>query len=458
MAFLIGCAAYQPKPLFPSRAASSFEARTLDNADLKRYLETSLKHEIIPWPPGSWDFSMLTLAALYYHPDLDVARAKLDVMRAGIITAGQRPNPTVGFTPQYDINPASGVPSPWILDFVLDVPIETAGKRGYRIAQAKELSEAARLNIATVAWQVRSRLRTGLLSLFGADRSGAILRTQLAVQKDLLGLMEKRLMVGEVSQPEVTQARLSFDQTRLSLSESQKKRSEARAQTAEALGITVNAISGINLSLDSFEKPVHGLPSEELRRHALLNRADLLSALAEYAASEAALQVEIAKQYPDLHLVPGYLFDQGENKWGLGLSLTLPILNQNQGPIAEAQARRTEAGARFLSLQAQVIGEINRSLAGYEAALMKLEEADALVSDNERREWSAQAMFKAGEADRLALLGAQFELLSNRLSRLDALVQTQLSLGLLEDALQHPLEPSGGRLTVPEKNPPPEER
>jgi outer membrane protein TolC len=53
--------------------------------------------------------------------------------------------------------------------------------------------------------------------------------------------------------------------------------------------------------------------------------------LQDYTASQAALQAEIAKQYPDLRLGPGYDWDQGDHKWLLlGISLTLPILNRNE--------------------------------------------------------------------------------------------------------------------------------
>jgi cobalt-zinc-cadmium efflux system outer membrane protein len=50
-------------------------------------------------------------------------------------------------------------------------------------------------------------------------------------------------------------------------------------------------------------------------------------------------------------------------------------------------------------------------------------------------------MFHAGEVDRLALLSAQLELVSAALSRLGALLAVQQAQGLLEDALQRPLEP-----------------
>ena len=54
-----------------------------------------------------------------------------------------------------------------------------------------------------------------------------------------------------------------------------------------------------------------------------MNRADVRGALAEYAASQSALQLEIANQYPDLHLGPGYGWNTGnagDNKWSLGVS------------------------------------------------------------------------------------------------------------------------------------------
>jgi cobalt-zinc-cadmium efflux system outer membrane protein len=90
-----GCATFQPKPLSPSQTASAFEACTLDSSELKKFIEANLRGEVAPWPPRAWDFRLLTLAAHYYHPDLDAARARWEVAEAGIRTAGARPNPTL---------------------------------------------------------------------------------------------------------------------------------------------------------------------------------------------------------------------------------------------------------------------------------------------------------------------------------------------------------------------------
>ena len=53
--------------------------------------------------------------------------------------------------------PRLGIPLGYV-----DIPIETAGKRGFRRAQAKHLSAAARLKIATTAWRSLCRPPLGL--------------------------------------------------------------------------------------------------------------------------------------------------------------------------------------------------------------------------------------------------------------------------------------------------------
>jgi outer membrane protein TolC len=416
----------------PAKTAADFEVRSLDDAGLRRFVETNLHKQVT-----AWNLPALTLAALYFHPDMDVARARWGATEAGKVTAGQRPNPTVSVSPAYDTTTA--IPSPWIVTASLDIPIETAGKRGYRIAQATHLSEAARLNIATAAWQVRSRVRSRLVELYAATRNEELLRQQEAAQAQVVKLLKVQLDAGAVSPFEVTQAQIALRNASLSLNEAQRQRAEGHVALADALGVPVRALEGATISFAGMDgKPGASFATADARRQAMLGRADIRSALAEYAASQSALQLEVAKQWPDVHLGPGYEYDQGDNKWSVGLSVELPALNQNQGGIAEAKGRREEAAARFIALQARVVGEIDRALAGYEAALKKAATAEALLADQRRQRQTAQRMFEAGETARLALASAELEVVTAELSRLDAVVKAQQALGALEDALQSP--------------------
>jgi outer membrane protein TolC len=432
-----GCARFHPQPLAPEKTAADFQGRTLADAGLKAFLETHL-HSLIPaWPIPAWDFTNLTLAAFYYHPDLDVARAKWGVVTAGKVTAGERPNPTLSISPGY--NTTTPTPSPWLVAPTLDIPIETAGKRGYRIAQAAQLSEAARLNIALVAWQVRSRVRSRLVELHAAQETQRLLQEQQTLQAENLRLLERQHEAGAVSAFEVTQAGIAADSTRLALRDAERQSVEARVQLAEAIGVPTRVLDGVKLSFDGLGQLPGEAAVSDARRQALLHRADILGALAEYAASQSALQLEVAKQYPDIHFNPGYEFDQGDNKWSLGLSLTLPVLNQNQGAIAEANARRTESAAQFNALQARVLAEIDRAVAAYGASRQKQADADTLLARLQKQEQRAQAMFDAGEISKGDLAALRLQLSASALGRLDALVKLQQALGQLEDALQSPL-------------------
>ncbi len=438
LVLMSGCASFEPRLLSPVDTTKAFEARRLDNPGLRAFIQQNIKHEVEPWPPAAWDLTMLTLAAIYYHPDMDVARAEWAVARAGMTTAGGRPNPTLGTLFQYDANPAAGV-SPWTLGLNFDIPIETAGKRGYRIARAGALSEAARLNVVNVAWKARSRVRKNLVDFHAGRQRETLLKKQLEVQERFTQMLERRFSLGMLALPFVTDARIARDKTHLAFDEAKGQTAEAAVRLAESLGLPAHALDGVNFSFDFIDRLPGDFPEEEARHRALLNRPDILSSLAEYAASQSALQLEIAKQYPDVHLGSGYLWDQGENKWSIGFSLTLPLFNRNQGPIAEAEARRQQAAARFTALQAQIINEIDRTLAGYHAARKTFETAKELLNAELSQQEILRRRLRPGEAARFTLVNAEVALIATELSHLDALIKAQQALGSLEDALQRPL-------------------
>ena len=133
--------------------------------------------------------------------------------------------------------------------------------------------------------------------------------------------------------------------------------------------------------------------------------------------------------------------DTGENKWALGIGLTLPILNQNQGPIAEAEAKRKEAAAKFDAVQAKVLAGCDRAAAGITAARAKLATADELIAEQGRQIESLTRILAAGEGDRIALISAEVERATTRISRLDALTELHAALGAMEEATQTPLDP-----------------
>lgn len=434
---LAGCAAtrYRAAPIVPAETASRLESRSLSDPGLQEFLNANLGHPSSAWPPKNWDLESVTLAALYFNPAMDIARAQMNVAQAAVITAGARPNPTLSLKP--------GVPSPYLFGLSFAVPIQTAGKRGYQVLEAKNLSEAAQFNLASSAWKVRSAVRTALLNYIVAVRSAAQMHSQERVLTDRVGLLEKRLAVGEISRPELDLARIDLANTHLATVSAETQISQARTALAAAIGIRVSALNGVEFSWPDFDSPPgpDSLSAQQIQREAVLNRLDVRQALATYAGAEAGLQLEIAKQYPDIQIGPGYTYEEGSNFFTLGLSAILPIFNHNQGPIAEAKARRKQAAANFLGTQAQAIAQGEAALAGYAGAWKELAATRNALKLHLGRVELAEKSFKAGESGPLPLNGEELQNVLALGAELTALYRTQTAIGSLEDAVERPLEP-----------------
>ncbi len=445
-----GCATYHAQPVSARKSVAMFNGRSLESPGLRAFLEKN--RVAAPMAGDAWNLKQLTLAAFYYQPALSEARARLLAAQADEITTGERPNPSISVTPSYD----SGIPgnfSPWLVPVSFDWPIETAGKRGYRMAGARHLAEAARWNLVGTVWRVRSEVRTALLNLYAAGQTESLLARQQKAERKVVRMLEGQFAAGNASSFEVTQARIALDTTTIARQAAAGRYLQARVALAAALGVPLSALDGVRLSFDSLKNFPRRLTRPEVRRRALLERADVRSALADYAASQSELQLQIANQYPDIHLGPGYAWNNGnagDSQWTLGATLTLPILNQNQGGIARARARRKLAAAHFLTVQTAAVSRIDSALAGYRSALKEVATTERLLKNLRRRLVSVRAQVKAGEVEPLALANAEVAFNAGLQNRLDALIKAQQALGLLEDAVQSPLTLSASRLRASE--------
>jgi outer membrane protein, heavy metal efflux system len=440
---LCSCATYRPAPLKPAEAAKEFAERTLAAPELCRYLRANLTAALPTCPPTRWDLASLTLAGFFYSPDLVVAGAQLNVARAAIITAGQRPNPTIGLGPMYAASAASTF-APWAIGAAeLNFPIETAGKRGYRIAQNERLADAAALGLGETAWHVRSAVRTALLNHLLAQREYDLAQAYESESERTTQLLQERVSAGAASAPEPNLALANVAAARLKAAQAQSRVPDTLDTLAAALGVPVNALQGVAFVWPELEHPPDeaSLTPTRVRQLALLNRIDLRRTLAQYAAADEALKLEIARQYPDINLAGSYSWEVGENIFQLLPIITLPLMNQNQGPIAEARAKRIQVAAEFTALQQSIIAQANSALTRYRGALDAFAQASSSAAYSEKRLAGIGRAAELGDIDALALVATHLETIVAEQSKLNALAEAQAALGTLEDAVERPLEP-----------------
>lgn len=166
----------------------------------------------------------------------------------------------------------------------------------------------------------------------------------------------------------------------------------------------------------------------------LMQHPSLKAALAAHDTSEAELQREIRKQYPQLSVNPGFEHDGGNSKIGAGIGISLPLWNRNQQGIAQAGAERDikEYDAvqawRQLMLSAVELSDMQKLLLRHCQA--EQERVAQLVNAEKKQE----ELYSIGETKLPAVADARQEAYLRRLNYLDCLsklMTTQVELQYL---------------------------
>lgn len=166
----------------------------------------------------------------------------------------------------------------------------------------------------------------------------------------------------------------------------------------------------------------------------LLQHPTLKAAMANHDTSEAELQREIRKQYPELELSPGFEHEEGNSKVGVGVGIKLPLWNRNRQGIAEASAERNikeyDAVQAWRELMQQTV-----SLTDMQELLLKHCRAEkervSQLSVAEKRE---EELYAIGETKLPSVADARQEAFLRRMNYLDCLsklLTTQVELQYL---------------------------
>lgn len=436
---LCACALQQvpPAPLQPERSQSSFLQRSL--TDIRtRDLLVQRNIDVATWPPARWTPEQLTLAALEHHPASAQARARAGLAQAQLQTAGLAPR--TALSPEIErTNERDPGQSAWSVGLALDIALTGASVREARIERARLLADAALLDEADAAWSIRSAAQRALTELWSSTAEMKLLDRLVVTLLEAQAVMQKRYDLGAADALELTTTRTAAAQAESRFVLAEQRQIRARGELAQALALPLSAIDALQIDFSEFEQPSALPPRDALRAGATLDRIDLRRALAQHAAAEAALQVELRAQYPEIRLRPGLLWDQGATVWQLGASLPLFGAERQAGPIAEAVARRELAAQDFLALQAQALVSLEHARARVAASELDTDGAEAEHDEARLQATRTEQRFARGDADRLDRLLARARVIESDLRLLYARQRTLASRLALEDAIQRPL-------------------
>jgi outer membrane protein, heavy metal efflux system len=324
-----------------------------------------------------------------------------------------------------------------------DIPLDVGTKRTARIAAADLSAEQARYEFMEVLWRERAALRRALVDLLMTQREVGLLERVHIDRQAQLDMARSRLEAGAASHGDLDRLVADAVADEQRLHDARRRVSAARSALASTVGVPVAALDSINLSWDGVDEPrdVDQARITRWREEALLERADVHSAVLSYSVAEEELRLEVAKQYPLVHIGPAYTWDHGIHRIQFNLSLELPVLNQHRGPIAEAEARREQAGARLEAVIAKAYQEADEAIRQWRLALERVADARGAVYESAQHVFEeTERGFEAGNNDRTELVAARVARSLTELQILEAARTAQEALAVLEDALRRPLE------------------
>jgi outer membrane protein TolC len=282
-----------------------------------------------------------------------------------------------------------------------------------------------------------------MLDVLMTEREGSLLEKVRVDRQSQLEMARRRLEAGAASHGDLDRLVADAVADEQRLHDARRRVSAARSALAGTVGVPVAALDSIPLAWDRLEEPRdvdQGLIAR-WREEALLERADVHGAVLGYSVAEEALRLEVAKQFPQVHIGPAYTWDHGVHRLQFNLSMELPILNQNRGPIGEAEARRQQAGAHLEGTVATAYQEIDEAIRQWHLALERFADARGPVYDAAQHIYEeTEREFEAGNNDRTELVAARVARSLVELQIIDAVRTAQEALAALEDAMRRPLE------------------
>ena len=312
-------------------------------------------------PVNGLSLDQAVARALEQEPSLRAARSEIDVARGMRLQASLRPNPTISFERREE---PAGTDNQTMI--AVEWPLDLFRRSG-RVAVADREIGVTELAVADQERLLAAEVRMRYGDVVRALRDLAILNELVATTRRQHELLRSR--VEEGATPPLERDLLDVELRRL---ESDRLLQAGRTEAAlfelkRVLGMRAEASLAVRDTLEDLvrrESPAAAPPSDT---SALLDqRADVREAAARVAVADAKIERAQAEGRFDVSLFANYMrMDAGFPQRGFtpdaglerirgvfhylsaGATITVPVLNRNQGEVAAARAEHAGAESAY---------------------------------------------------------------------------------------------------------------
>jgi cobalt-zinc-cadmium efflux system outer membrane protein len=402
------------------------EPRPLGN-DLKAYRPPPDPSEVVTGAlsrensEGILTLRQVLSLALMRNPELASFSWEVRMAEARTLQAGLLPNPEIeiameefgGARERSDFDAMETT-------FALSHLFELGGKRSKRTRLAaleRDLAgwdyEAKRLDVLTEATKA-------FVEVLAAQEGLTLTRELIDLSEKTFTTASKRVRAGKVSPLEETRARVAYASSQIELERANRDLEAARKNLAALWGQTSPAFEKAAGELDAV-KPI---PNAEQFADLISQNPDIVRWAVEAERRRAALELEEARQVPDLTLSGGLkrFNETDDNAFVAGISVPIPVFDRNQGGILETRYRLAQTEKQRQAAEVRIQNELSdayRSLSGasFEATALKNEVLPGAQSAFD----AASEGYRQGKFNYLDVLDTQRTLIEFKVEHLRAL-------------------------------------
>ena len=340
----------------------------------------------------------------------------------------------------------------YTLGLTLSQYIFDGGQTLSRLRASRSRRRSAEINVDSARAETLLEVTSGYFDALLADRLVEIAESSLAQQEEILRQTTVAQQVGDKSEFELLQARVSRDNQLPALIQNRSRRQETYLRLKQLLNVPL--ADDVRLTT-----PLEELPARFARPADLAtdSRAPVRQALEEVAANQALLSGARAERLPSIsfnsryspvaypvNLLPRY--GDFREDWTATLSLSIPILTWGRltGDELVARGNLSEAKARLQQTREAADLDVRTSQLNLSDAEATLKSNESTVEQARRGFEIAQLRFREGLSSQIELQNARLLFEQSEVNRAQALRNVQVArarLALIQDL---PVTTAGG--------------
>lgn len=376
--------------------------------------------------------------AIRQNPDFQVVDQDVEVARALVEVAQQRPNPSLGyFLPVGRAEQKQKV--------VFNIPLETGGRRQARIVLAEDGTKEAELRRRQAELSLKNNARKAFVELAVARLALEQAQRQIAFLDQLVKVATRRFEDGDVAEAEIIRATFEREQLRRTIYPAELRLKQAQVTLNRLLGFPLlTNLQTIDDDILFPDGPIQDsqewlVPEvTDLIELARANRPDLMLTAQQVQSAKDRVRLAKALQSPDVSLQASLIHDPvlPSFAYQVGVQVELPWGSNRRGEV-----RNAEASVEVAQLQRRVaLAEAERSvISAYEnylAARRQMKHDLGVLAPLAGQVLKlSELIYELGEGDITQVLVASQSVLQQRRIYLADVLQFHIAIADLEMAV-----------------------